>query len=252
MTGPGARVRLRGPEVDPLPADPLFVLTAWNPGGVDRDRAANDEAERVLEAELTGAGHTWWAADGRSPDDSWSEPGVAVARARSRCGVRAGGAVRPARGLRADRRRRARGPVRRRCRRTGAAPRRLMGAFRGTHRPRTVVTISHAGPAGPPKSVRFDLEQLDGRPATQPRGAVSIRRRSRSARCAERSPIISDRRPESGASRRSCAQLLCETFEANAGGNASPRLPHRANSPRLGGSVHYRRPPWTSTASWSC
>ena len=77
--GAGARVRLRGPEVDPLPADPLFVLTAWNPGGVDRDRAANDEAERVLEAELTGAGHTWWAADGRSPDDSWSEPGVAVA-----------------------------------------------------------------------------------------------------------------------------------------------------------------------------
>ncbi len=31
-----------GLEVDALPADPLFVLTAWNPGGVDRDRAAND------------------------------------------------------------------------------------------------------------------------------------------------------------------------------------------------------------------
>jgi hypothetical protein len=71
--------RLRGPDVDVLPSDPLFVLTAWNPGGVDRDRAANDEAEHVLEAELTGAGHTWWPADGRSPDDSWSEPGVAVA-----------------------------------------------------------------------------------------------------------------------------------------------------------------------------
>ena len=60
-------------------SDPLFVLTAWNPGGVDRDRETNDEAERVLEAELTGAGRAWWPADGRSPDDSWSEPGVAVA-----------------------------------------------------------------------------------------------------------------------------------------------------------------------------
>jgi uncharacterized protein DUF3293 len=75
----GRTVRLRGPEVDPLPADPLFVLTAWNPGGIDRDRAANEAAERVLEAELTGGGLTWWLADGRSPDDSWSEPGVAVA-----------------------------------------------------------------------------------------------------------------------------------------------------------------------------
>jgi hypothetical protein len=75
----GRTVHLRGRDVDPLPADPLFVLTAWNPGGVDRDRAANDEAERVLEDELTGEGRTWWPADGRSPDDSWSEPGVAVA-----------------------------------------------------------------------------------------------------------------------------------------------------------------------------
>ena len=75
----GHIVRLRGPRVDPLPSDPLFVLTAWNPGGVDRDRETNDEAERVLEAELTGAGRAWWPADGRSPDDSWSEPGVAVA-----------------------------------------------------------------------------------------------------------------------------------------------------------------------------
>jgi hypothetical protein len=75
----GRTVGLRGPEVDPLPADPLFVLTAWNPGGVDRDRATNDEAERALEAELTAGGLTWWPADGRSPDDSWSEPGVAVA-----------------------------------------------------------------------------------------------------------------------------------------------------------------------------
>jgi hypothetical protein len=75
----GTTVRLRGAEVDALPADPLFVLTAWNPGGVDRDHEANDTAEHELEAELTNHGRTWWPADGRSPDNSWSEPGVAVA-----------------------------------------------------------------------------------------------------------------------------------------------------------------------------
>jgi hypothetical protein len=74
----GRVVRLRAPEVDPLPADPLFVLTAWNPGGVDRDVATNDDAERALEQELASAGTTSWPALGRSPDDSWSEPGVAV------------------------------------------------------------------------------------------------------------------------------------------------------------------------------
>jgi hypothetical protein len=75
----GRTCRLRGPSVDPLPVDPLFVLTAWNPGGVDRDRSDNDAAERVLETELSDLGLTWWPADGHSPDDSWSEPGVAVA-----------------------------------------------------------------------------------------------------------------------------------------------------------------------------
>ena len=75
----GRTCRLRGPSIDPLPADPLFVLTAWNPGGVDHDRETNDAAESVLERELSEAARTWWPADGRSPDDSWSEPGVAVA-----------------------------------------------------------------------------------------------------------------------------------------------------------------------------
>jgi hypothetical protein len=75
----GRVCRLRGRDVDPLPADPLFVLTAWNPGGADRDAADNEAAERELEAELSGEGHTWWPADGRSPDDSWAEPGVAIA-----------------------------------------------------------------------------------------------------------------------------------------------------------------------------
>ena len=75
----GRTCRLRGPEVDPLPAPaPIFVLTAWNPGGVDRDPAANDEAEQVFERELASTGAQFWSALGRSPDDSWSEPGVAV------------------------------------------------------------------------------------------------------------------------------------------------------------------------------
>ena len=75
----GRTRRLRGPEVDPLPAPaPVFVLTAWNPRGVDRDQAANDEAERMLERELASAGAQFWPALGRSPDDSWSEPGLAV------------------------------------------------------------------------------------------------------------------------------------------------------------------------------
>ena len=76
----GRTCRLRGPAVDPLPAAaPVFVLTAWNPGGVDRDQVANDDAERVLERELTSADALFWSALGHSPDDSWSEPGVAAA-----------------------------------------------------------------------------------------------------------------------------------------------------------------------------
>lgn len=70
---------LRGPNAEALPAEaPIFVLTAYNPGGVDRDQASNDEDEGALERELAAAGMTFWAADGRSPDNSWSEPGVAV------------------------------------------------------------------------------------------------------------------------------------------------------------------------------
>jgi len=75
----GRVCRLRGLEVDALPADPLFVLTAWNPSGIERDQDANDGAEHVLESELTSGGLVWWPAYGRSPDDSWSEPGVAIA-----------------------------------------------------------------------------------------------------------------------------------------------------------------------------
>jgi Protein of unknown function (DUF3293) len=70
---------LRGPNAERLPARaPLFVLTAHNPGGVTRDQVINDAAERTLEQDLTSDGLTFWPATGRSPDASWSEPGVAV------------------------------------------------------------------------------------------------------------------------------------------------------------------------------
>ena len=77
----GRRRCLRGPNAEPLPAGaPIFVLTAYNPGGVDRGETENEADERVLEQELSANGATFWPALGRSPDASWSEPGVAVAQ----------------------------------------------------------------------------------------------------------------------------------------------------------------------------
>jgi len=71
---------LRGPSAELLPATaPIFVLTAYNPGGIDRDDTENEADERVLEQELSAIGATFWPALGRSPDGSWSEPGVALA-----------------------------------------------------------------------------------------------------------------------------------------------------------------------------
>ena len=47
---------LRGPNAEPLPADaPIFVLTAYNPGGEDRDDALNEVSARALESELSSA-----------------------------------------------------------------------------------------------------------------------------------------------------------------------------------------------------
>jgi hypothetical protein len=72
---------LRGPDAEPLPADaPIFVLTAYNPGGEDRDDSLNEASERTLERELASEGATFWPAIGHSRDGSWSEPGVALAR----------------------------------------------------------------------------------------------------------------------------------------------------------------------------
>jgi hypothetical protein len=70
---------LRGPDAEPLPADaPIFVLTAYNPGGVERGEAENEADERALEGELAAGSATFWPALGHSRDGSWSEPGVAL------------------------------------------------------------------------------------------------------------------------------------------------------------------------------
>ena len=71
---------LRGPGAGPLPAAaPIFVVTAYNPGGVERDDASNVTDELALERDLVSGGVTSWPATGRSRDASWSEPGVAAA-----------------------------------------------------------------------------------------------------------------------------------------------------------------------------
>jgi len=76
----GKKRCVRGPNAASLPADaPLFVLTAYNPGGEDLDGARNEAAERALERELSSDEVTFWPALGRSRDGSWSEPGVALA-----------------------------------------------------------------------------------------------------------------------------------------------------------------------------
>jgi hypothetical protein len=72
---------LRGPDRDALPdREPIFVLTAYNPGGIACDEARNEAAQARLEHDLAAIGLTVWPAVGRSRDASWSEPGVAVAR----------------------------------------------------------------------------------------------------------------------------------------------------------------------------
>ena len=74
----GSRRLLRGPGAGPLPVLPTFVLTAYNPQGVEREQARNEADEEQLERELAASGVTFWPANGWSRDASWSEPGVAL------------------------------------------------------------------------------------------------------------------------------------------------------------------------------
>ena len=61
-----------------LPADPLAVMTAYNPGvnrpGSLRNEAANQRLEEILRARR----YRFWPAAGYSPDRSHTEPSYAV------------------------------------------------------------------------------------------------------------------------------------------------------------------------------
>jgi hypothetical protein len=70
IRGPGAVVLRVGV--------PIFVITAYNPGGIPRDDAVNEAAQRELEVTVQRMGLLCDRATGRSPDGSWSEPGAAV------------------------------------------------------------------------------------------------------------------------------------------------------------------------------
>ena len=50
-----------------------LYITAWNPRGLSRPRAANQAANRRLKAELLRLTSHVWGGRGHSEDDSWSE-----------------------------------------------------------------------------------------------------------------------------------------------------------------------------------
>lgn len=71
INGPNAADRL------PLP-EPIYVITASDPGGQHAGREANDDANADLAGELWATGATLARAVGRSPDGSHSEDSVAA------------------------------------------------------------------------------------------------------------------------------------------------------------------------------
>jgi hypothetical protein len=77
----GVRLLLAGPGPDPLPAEPLFVITAENPGSTPLPEVENAARNAELEMELRARGWTVWAALGEAADGSWAESGFAVAGA---------------------------------------------------------------------------------------------------------------------------------------------------------------------------
>ena len=59
-------------------AEPLVVVTAWNPDSVQLADDVNAARHRILTRELATRGLTWWPATGRDPDDGHAEEGAAV------------------------------------------------------------------------------------------------------------------------------------------------------------------------------
>ena len=66
-----------GVWMEPL-AEPVVIVTAWNPGSILRPLADNVARNRLLVAELDRAGVTRWPAVGRDPDTEYHEDGFAV------------------------------------------------------------------------------------------------------------------------------------------------------------------------------
>jgi len=59
-------------------AEPVVVVTAWNPDGVRLDAGVNAARGRRLQRDLDARGLVGWPATGRSPVDGHHEEGVAV------------------------------------------------------------------------------------------------------------------------------------------------------------------------------
>jgi len=59
-------------------AEPLVVVTAWNPDSVRLAGDVNAARHRILTRELSTRGLTWWPATGRDPGDGHAESGAAV------------------------------------------------------------------------------------------------------------------------------------------------------------------------------
>ncbi|HPB46060.1 MAG: DUF3293 domain-containing protein [Microthrixaceae bacterium] len=76
FTGPdGSSVRY-GSDANPYP-EPLFGITAWNPGE-ERPHEENVAANERLKAHLTQSAIRFVDAEGASPDGTWNEPGYVL------------------------------------------------------------------------------------------------------------------------------------------------------------------------------
>jgi len=57
---------------------PVWLITGWNPGGVEREEPLNRAANLELKALLDDAGIEYLAAAGSNPASSWREPGFCL------------------------------------------------------------------------------------------------------------------------------------------------------------------------------
>lgn len=70
--------RIGATPAGPAPDTSLAIITAWNPGTSRPSEAANESANRELEAALLDAGQHCYPACGRSEDGTHSEASFAI------------------------------------------------------------------------------------------------------------------------------------------------------------------------------